>query len=116
MAAAGAAAADDDAAGAGAADPLPVLAEEEPPSRAFAALSFGCALPKPQPPSRVWAMTAPAHSAEWKPQHPDSQSASDVQRPVMNCLPALLPASPGLLLALGVAGVSRAARAWLTTG
>jgi len=78
---------------------------------ALAAVSFGSASPNPQPPSRSWAMIAPAQSAEWKPQHPEAQSASEEQRPVMNCLPCPLPARPGLLLELGVAGVSRAAKA-----
>ena len=55
--------------------------------RATAASSFGEESPNPQPPSRSWAMTAPAHLPELKPQHPEAQSASLVQAPVMNWVP-----------------------------
>lgn len=55
---------------------------------ATAALSLGSASPKPQPPSRSWAMMGPAHFPLLKPQHPSAQSASLVQLPVMNCVPA----------------------------
>jgi hypothetical protein len=59
--------------------------------RATAALSFGVALPNPQPPSRCCATTAPAQSPVLKPQHPEAQSASLAHAPVMNCLAAALP-------------------------
>jgi hypothetical protein len=36
---------------------------------------------------RSWATIAPAHLPDLKPQQPDAQSASDVQGPVMNCVP-----------------------------
>src|SRR2546423_784139 len=57
------------------------------PSSERAAVSLGCASPNPQPPSRSWAMTGPAHLPELKPQQPEAQSASLVQGPVMNCVP-----------------------------
>ena len=57
------------------------------PRRRRAALSLGWALPKPQPPSRVWAMMAPAHLPVLKSQQPEAQSASLSQGPVMNCVP-----------------------------
>jgi hypothetical protein len=41
----------------------------------------------PQPPSRSTATTGPAHFPVLKPQHLDWQSASEVQAPVMNCVP-----------------------------
>ena len=52
-----------------------------------AALSFGCASPKPQPPSRSWATMAPAHFPDLNPQHPEAQSVSLEHGPVMNWLP-----------------------------
>lgn len=55
--------------------------------RARAALLFGVASPKPQPPSRCWAITAPAQRPVLKPQQPLAQSASLVQAPVMNWVP-----------------------------
>ena len=59
------------------------------PARNFcAAMSLGCASPKPQPPSRSCAMTGPAHLPERKPQQEDAQSASLWQGPVMNWVPA----------------------------
>jgi hypothetical protein len=57
------------------------------PSSERAALSLGCALPNPQPPSTSWAKTGPAHLPVLKPQQPEAQSASLVQGPVMNCVP-----------------------------
>jgi len=64
---------------------VPLLVE--PPVKATAALSLGVLSPKPQPPSRSWATTAPAHFPLLKPQQPDAQSASLVHAPVMNCVP-----------------------------
>jgi hypothetical protein len=55
--------------------------------KATSARLLGCALPKPQPPSRSWAITGPAHLPELKPQQEDAQSASEVQAPVINCVP-----------------------------
>ena len=55
--------------------------------RATAASSLGEESPNPQPPSRSWAITAPAHLPELKPQHPEAQSASLAQAPVMNWVP-----------------------------
>ena len=55
---------------------------------ASAAILFGVALPWPQPPSRVWAITGPAHKPLLKPQQEDAQSASELHGPVMNCVPA----------------------------
>lgn len=57
------------------------------PVSALAASSFGCALPKPHPPSRSRATTGPAHLPLVKPQHAEAQSVSDLQGPVMNCVP-----------------------------
>ena len=54
-------------------------------------MSLGCASPWPQPPSRSWAMTGPAHLPELKPQQLDAQSESLEQGPVMNCVPGGLP-------------------------
>ena len=54
-------------------------------------MSLGWASPWPQPPSRVWAMTGPAHRPLLKPQQPDAQSASLEQLPVMNWVPGGLP-------------------------
>jgi len=55
--------------------------------RAFATLQLGEALPKPQPPSRVWAMAGPAHLPVLKAQQPCWQSESVLQGPVTNWLP-----------------------------
>jgi hypothetical protein len=57
------------------------------PSLSVARL-FGATSPNPHPPSRSCAMTGPAHLPEWKPQQDDAQSASALQVPVMNCVPA----------------------------
>jgi hypothetical protein len=88
---------------------LPILF----PSRALAALSLGCASPKPQPPSRSWATTAPAHFPLRKPQHPAAQSASEVQAPVMNWVPGALaaPSPPAGDVFAGVAGAVEATEA-----
>jgi hypothetical protein len=59
-----------------------------PCPRALAAFALGVPSPCPQPPSRVRAMIDPAQRPELNPQQPDAQSASDVQGPVMNCVPA----------------------------
>lgn len=100
---------------------------------ACAALLLGKGSPKPQPPSRSWAMTGPAHLPEWNPQHPEAQSASDVHEPVMNCVPLaavvvededevdepddpLLAALPELLLLLpdlGTPGAASALGPWI---
>lgn len=78
-----------EAAGAGAVGAAAGAAAPPWPARnARAAVSFGTALPKPQPPSRSWAMTGPAHFPERKPQQELAQSASEVQGPVMNWVPA----------------------------
>ncbi len=71
----------------------PVGAGPVKPS-ATAALSLGEVSPKPQPPSRSCAIIAPAHFPDLKPQQPDAQSASLVQAPVMNWVPA--PVDPEL--------------------
>ena len=52
--------------------------------RATAALSLGEESPCPQPPSRSWAITGPAHLPELKPQQAEAQSASLLQAPVIN--------------------------------
>lgn len=72
-----------------AACPVPAfpLLTDAPPVRACAAVSLGCASPKPHPPSRSWATTGPAHLPELKPQQAEAQSASVVQAPVINCVP-----------------------------
>lgn len=57
------------------------------PCNALAASSFGRASPNPHPPSRSCATTGPAHLPLLNPQHADAQSASEVQAPVMNCVP-----------------------------
>lgn len=76
---------------------LAATAEDEAPvptlpvnPSATAAVSLGTASPKPHPPSLSWAITGPAHFPELKPQHESAQSASDVQTPVMNWVPAAL--------------------------
>ena len=49
--------------------------------------ALGVALPKPHPPSLSWAGMTAAHLPLLKPQQLDAQSASEVQAPVMNCVP-----------------------------
>jgi len=56
--------------------------------RATAAASLGCGSPNPHPPSRSCAITGPAHFPVLNPQQLSAQSASDVQGPVINCVPA----------------------------
>jgi len=65
----------------------PAAAADCDEKKARAAMLFGCASPWPQPPSRVWAITGPAHRPLLKPQHDEAQSASEEQGPVMNCVP-----------------------------
>jgi hypothetical protein len=60
-----------------------------PPRSLSAAMEFGAAAPKPHPPSRSWAIMGPAHLPELKPQQLEAQSASLVQTPVMNWVPAV---------------------------
>jgi len=74
--------------------------------RALAAVSFGEESPCPQPPSRDWAMIAPAHKPELNPQHPLAQSASLEHGPVMNCVPGALVLSGVSAEAVGVADAS----------
>jgi hypothetical protein len=70
------------------------------PRSFFAVVLLGVALPNPHPSSRSWATMAPAQLPDLKPQHPEAQSLSLVQAPVMNCFPAPLPAPfPAPLLA-----------------
>jgi hypothetical protein len=87
---AGAAGAAADAAGAaaGAGVAAAAIAADWDEKNAKAAMLFGWASPWPQPPSRVWAITGPAQRPELKPQHDEAQSASELQGPVMNWVPA----------------------------
>jgi hypothetical protein len=72
----------------------------------WAALLLGVALPKPQPPSRSWAMTAPAHLPDLKPQQPEEHSESLAHSWVMNLVPA---AAAGAAGAAGAAAGEAAA-------
>ena len=73
------------------------------PVSALAAFALGWGLPNPHPPSRSWATTGPAHKPVLKPQQAEAQSASLLQGPVINCLPAPFPAPfPAPLLGVGV--------------
>src|SRR2546421_658713 len=54
-------------------------------------MSVGCSLPNPQPPSRFWAMMAPAHLPDLKQQQPEAQSASLAPAPEIYSLPAPFP-------------------------
>ena len=49
---------------------------------------LGVELPKPHPPSRVWATTGPAHLPERNPQQFVKQSESDLQKLEVNWVPA----------------------------
>jgi hypothetical protein len=55
---------------------------------AIAAFALGDALPWPHPPSRCCATTGPAQRPVLNPQQAEAQSLSDLQGPVMNCVPA----------------------------
>jgi hypothetical protein len=83
------------ATGAAAAAFTPGAASAFGPAIFCAALLFGDASPKPHPPSRSCAMTAPAHLPDLKPQHPDTQSASLLHAPVMNCEPGAIAGDVG---------------------
>lgn len=67
---------------------------------ATAAVSFGTASPNPHPPSLSCATIAPAHFPLLNPQHPDAQSASLPQTPVINCVPGAFPLPLVLVLPL----------------
>lgn len=77
-------------------DNRPFPAAEETPRARWAASAMkklsaarllGPGPPEPQPPSRDWAMTAPAHLPEFLPQQTEKQSESSPQAPVINWVP-----------------------------
>jgi hypothetical protein len=62
-------------------------ATQELSCRRAATLQFGLGFPKPQPPSRVWAIAGPAHLPVLNAQQPCWQSESTLQGPVTNWSP-----------------------------